>query len=82
MPARDLAYTDKFIEDLKEFDKSIIVRVKKALLKIREKPELGKPLHGELHGFLSERVGKIRIFYFYDEKNVHLVRCRMRKEGY
>ena len=79
---RDLDYKIQFIEDMKHLDKALLGRIRRALEKIRKTPELGKPLHAPRGGLFAERVGKIRIIYFYDEQTVHLVRCRERKEGY
>jgi mRNA-degrading endonuclease RelE of RelBE toxin-antitoxin system len=63
-------------------DNSIVLRAKKAVYKIQNKPELGKPLKNELVGFFSEHFGNFRIIYHYDKENIYLVRCVKRKEAY
>lgn len=63
-------------------DNSIKKRINKAVKKILEKPELGKPLKRELAGYFSEHVGGYRIIYRYDNRFVYLERCRKRDKGY
>lgn len=55
--------SDRFKKEFKKLDKRQKALVKKKMLKIIEKPELGKPLHAPLQNFKSERIEKLRIIY-------------------
>ena len=79
---RELHKTDEFKADIQALDNSIRIRAKKAVDKIQEKPELGKPLGNKLHKFFSEHFGGWRIVYKYDDENVYLYRCQKRKGVY
>jgi mRNA-degrading endonuclease RelE of RelBE toxin-antitoxin system len=56
-------FTDQFLEDTKGLKGPLRKRLKKAVEKILERPELGKPLRYTFKGLRSERVGKFRIVY-------------------
>ena len=60
---RSKIFTEKFTTEYENLDKSLKVRVDKAIQKILEKPVLGKPLMYGLSGLRSERVGKFRLIY-------------------
>jgi len=62
MPKSKL-FTEKFASEYEKLDKSLKIRVGKAIQKIIDKPELGKPLMYSFAGLRSERVGKFRIIY-------------------
>ena len=79
---REVRRTEKFDEGFWSLGKELQERVVRALEKLGEKPQLGKPLRSPLAGFFSERVGAIRVIYTYDEKEVVLRECRWRKKGY
>ncbi|VVB66398.1 Uncharacterised protein [Candidatus Gugararchaeum adminiculabundum] len=64
------------------FDKSLQLRIRKAMIKVHEKPELGKPLCAPLSGFFCERIGNVRIIYTFDQETVCFYSCRLRKTGY
>ncbi len=82
MLTRRIIYSPKFEAELKSLDKADQERVNKAVDKLQEKPELGKPLRGDLHNYRTERVGHLRIIYEYDEQTLNLYYCRDRKDGY
>jgi len=44
-------------------------KVREALITLQNQPHLGKPLHGDLKGNYSIRIGKIRIIYSVSEKD-------------
>lgn len=50
-------------------------KIKQALKAMARDPLQGKPLQEELSGFMSYRVGTLRIIYTIDEKkkNIHIV---------
>ena len=80
---RKLVPTEKFGEELDSLDSAMKMRIIDAINdKIQKKPELGKPLRHDLAGFFSERVGKYRIIYQFDQNTVYLLRCRKRSNGY
>lgn len=79
---RRLLMEDRFREDLERLDNSVRIRILKAIDKICEKPELGKPLRNELAGHRGEHVGGWRVVYEYDEQTITLIRCRKREESY
>jgi len=60
---RSKVFTEKFASDYEKLDKGMKLRVDKAVQKIVEKPELGKPLTYGLAGLRSERIGKFRVIY-------------------
>lgn len=79
---RVLHKTKKFKTDILALDNSVHIRAKKAVDKIQENPELGKPLGNVLHKFFSEHFGRWRIIYKYDDENVYLLACSKRKKVY
>lgn len=68
----------------KKLNKTLKDRVKEALIKLQNKPHLGKTLHGDLKGNYSIRIGKIRIIYSISEKNktVYTIAIGPRKTVY
>lgn len=60
---RNRLFTEKFASEYQKLDKSLKTRIDKAIQKIVERPELGKPLMYSFAGLRSERVGKFRIIY-------------------
>lgn len=79
---RFIRYSDEFESEFISLDNSVKERINKAVKKILEKPELGKPLGNLLAHYFSEHIGGYRIIYQYDDNFVYLLRCRKRKEGY
>lgn len=79
---RRLQFTDQFHLDAESLDRSVRLRVLKAVDKILVKPELGKPLGNDLAGQCSERVGGWRVFYRFDNEAIVLLRCKKRDEAY
>jgi len=74
--------TEQFDAEFNALDNSLRLRIIKAIEKIQEKPELGKPLRKELAGYFSKHAGGMRIIYKYDENCVYLYFCRPRKFDY
>lgn len=58
-----LAFTEEAAERIRKLDKAVRGRVQKALDRLCEHPDLGKPLTGMLSGRWSYRVGDYRILY-------------------
>ena len=67
------AYTDKAREQYEALDARLKRQVDKGLERIRQNPQLGKPLRGELRGIWSERVATFRILYKIQNKEVEVV---------
>ncbi len=68
-----LVYTDKAKEQFEALDARLRRQVDKGLERIRQNPQLGKPLRGELKGIWSERVATFRILYKIRNKEVEVV---------
>jgi mRNA-degrading endonuclease RelE of RelBE toxin-antitoxin system len=56
-------FSDEFARLYAKLDLQTRKTVDKRIRKILEKPALGKPLGGRLHGLMSERVDNLRILY-------------------
>ena len=56
-------YTEEAAKRIGKLDSAIKERIRKAISRISEHPELGKPLTGLLSGRWSYRVGDWRILY-------------------
>lgn len=57
-------YTEEFKSDVRKVkDKKIQARIKKIAQKIKDNPEVGKPLKYELSGFRSVKIPPFRILY-------------------
>ena len=68
----ELLQLDIFDDDLNSIDNSLKQRLKKAIVKIRENPRLGKPLKHYADIF-SERVGKFRLVYKFQNQEITLI---------
>jgi len=68
-----LVYTDKAKEQYEALDSRLKRQVDKGLERIRQNPQLGKPLRGELKGIWSERVATFRILYKIYNNEVEVV---------
>ena len=79
--AYELVFTKEFLELAGKLDKSIRLEVDRAVGKIKEKPEMGKPLHGAA-GLFSERVKNFRIVYLLENGKIYLVKVGKRKNVY
>lgn len=64
-----LVSTRSFLRDLRKLDKPTNQRVLQAVELLKEIPNLGKSLRGQLEGFYSLRVGDFRVIYTVDEAN-------------
>ena len=57
-------YTEEFKNDIRKVkDKMIQVRIKKLVQRLKDNPEIGKPLKYELSRFRSVRLPPFRIIY-------------------
>ena len=75
-------FTYQFLEDTKKLKGPLRKRLRKAIKKILERPELGKPLRYTFKGLRSERVGKFRIIYVIDGRKVKVTDIITRGKGY
>lgn len=75
-------FTEHFSKIYSKLDKNIKERVDKAIFKILEKPNLGKPLKYELAGLRSEHIGKFRILYEIKGNNIIFHSFEHRKKAY
>ena len=75
--------TERFEHNLKQVkDRKIIERVKKQLEKIRDNPEIGKPLRNVLKGERSVYIKPYRLVYKVEGKILYLLRFMHRKHVY
>lgn len=77
-----LLLTRRFQKSYEKLGKRIQFRIKAALKEIRDNPYQGKKLSGDLEGEYSWRVGRYRILYSIQGKNIWLETVRHRKEVY
>jgi len=68
-----LIYTDKAREQYEALDARLRRQVDKGLERIRQNPQSGKPLRGELKGIWSERVATFRILYRIRNREVEVL---------
>lgn len=68
---------------LKALDPAVFQIIEKTVSKLKNSPELGKPLTGDLMGLLSWKVSRYRVVYSLDEKKrtLVIVGAGLRKEG-
>jgi len=59
------SHAEKSLRRLARSDRRLFRRVDRALDRLAEEPEIGKPLQGPLQGRRSWRVGSVRIVYRY-----------------
>lgn len=58
-----------FLRDLRKLDRVAIRCVLQTIELLKEDPQLGKRLRGQLEGFWSLRVGDFRVIYTIEEVN-------------
>jgi len=58
-----------FLRDLRRLDTVAIRRILQIVELLKENPNLGKNLRGQLEGFRSLRVGDFRVIYTIEEPN-------------
>ncbi len=68
---------------LKKLDPAVFQIIQNATRKLKDSPELGKPLTGRLKGLFSWKVSRYRIVYSVpkEEKKIVIVGAGLRKEG-
>lgn len=80
---RRVRATERFEHNLKQVkDRKIIERVRKLLEKIRDNPEIGKPLRNVLKGERSVHIKPFRMVYKVDGEILNLLRFMHRKNVY
>jgi len=76
-------YTEEFKKDIEKIkDKEIKERLKKIIKKLRENPEVGKPLRYRLSGLRSIKVSSFRIIYRVEDDKIILLKFGHRKTIY
>ena len=70
-------------EDLPRLPKKMLSGLIRKLELLADDPGYGKPLHGELKGYNSLRLGRYRIIYRYDQQAdvVWIIAAGLRKES-
>ena len=80
---KKIRVTKNFENSLKHVkDKKIFERLKKQLQKIKDNPEVGKPLRNILKGERTVYIKPYRLIYKVDDKFIYLLRFQHRKEAY
>jgi len=76
-------YTEEFKRDVgKVKDEKIQDRIKKVVQKIKDNPEIGKPLRYDLFGLRSVKIPPFRILYEFREDLVILHKFEHKKVVY
>ena len=79
----NIIYTEEFKRDIRKVkDKSIQNRIKKMVKKIKNNPEIGKPLRYNLFGFKSIKIIPFRILYEIKDNLIILHKFEHRKDVY
>ena len=75
-------YSQKAADDFRKLDKTIKIQAKKKIEKLSCNPELGKPLGNIYKNKRSLHVGKFRILYSFNSKQITIARISHRKKAY
>ena len=76
-------YTEEFKKDIKKIkDNETKERLKKIIEKLRENPEMGKPLRYRLSGLRSVKLSSFRIIYCVKKDKIILLKFGHRKKVY
>lgn len=68
-----LLFSKEVADFLKRLDNSIRSRVLGKLKKLETRPDLGKPLTGQLTGFRSLRIGDYRVIYSIEREKLSIL---------
>jgi len=82
MPIKEILVTRKFESKLKSLDNAMLKKAMKQIEKIKENPELGKPLRYTLRGERSMHTGPYRLIYSVLGEKLILLRFMHRKSVY
>ncbi|MEM0330784.1 MAG: type II toxin-antitoxin system RelE/ParE family toxin [Archaeoglobaceae archaeon] len=75
---------EKALKDLTKKNSELALRIAKAIKKLSENPNAGKPLSYEYSGLRSLRIEKYRVIYriVEEKKEIHLIVLGHRKKVY
>ncbi|VVC04359.1 ParE toxin of type II toxin-antitoxin system, parDE [Candidatus Burarchaeum australiense] len=79
---RHIFFSPDAAAELEKLDKSVAVQIMKKVKQLRENPELGKPLSNVLKNKKSLHIGKYRVIYSVQGKDVIIARVAHREEAY
>ncbi len=82
MPIKNVDATNSFNNSIKSADKSILDRLYKQIEKIRENPDIGKPLRYDMKGERTIYVKPYRLIYRVDGETLLLLQFSHRKDVY
>ena len=82
MSARTLKVPRPLRDTIRQLHPLLKRKVREALTDILSNPACGKPLHRDLEGYWSLRVGRHRIIYRPDEKGAEIVAIGPRRTIY
>ena len=77
-PKHQIVHTQKFERNFKKLSSESQRRIAEEVLLLETDPAVGKPLHGELKGLFSLRIGRYRVVYEIQERRIvlHMVAHR------
>ena len=75
-PRYQVVHTPRFERDFKKLSSESQGRIAEEVMLLETDPAVGKPLHGELKGLFSLRVGRYRVVYEIQERTIVLHRWR------
>ena len=82
----NIIYLSSFEKDVKKIDKVLKVKLKESIEKIKEYPEIGYLLTGDLQGFRSYHFKnnnvEYRIAYIIDDNNLVFIKFSKRENFY
>jgi len=78
----EVRFTPRFLKGIKALDREVQVRLLREVNILKTNPYAGKPLHGELRGVYSLRMGDYRILYQIKRNEIFLLVVGHRKRVY
>ena len=71
-PKYSVVQTPKFERNFRKLRSELQRRISEQILSLEDQPLNGKPLHGQLKGLFSLRVGEYRVIYEIHEQRIIL----------
>ncbi len=71
-PKYSVVQTPKFERNFRKLRSELQRRISEQILTLEDQPLSGKPLHGQLKGLFSLRVGEYRVVYEIHEQSIIL----------
>lgn len=81
-PRYQVVHTPRFERGFKKLSSESQRRIAEEVMLLETDPAVGKPLHGELKGLFSLRVGRYRVVYEIQERTIVLHAVAHRRAVY